>query len=509
MKSHDGSWVRFRAGLVTGALVATAAVGVGVVSFVLPVTLLTAVVLGACALVCLIAARRYVHGLPVAATASATALESADTSPERDDLRAARAFYYLGMLTLAQTAFRPFGVFTLSDWAFFASLCAVLLAATARRGKMSFFIPPVILLGCVLYVVSGLIASVGAVDPALSVALVARFAYLSIVWFWLGTVVLTKQRHVRTAMAIWVVSVAIDGVAAMLQAKGVSIPFADALDAGRMNGMAESVNALGGAAAVAVAPAFALIATASRSSRQVAWIVVLFLIVVAIILSGSVTAMAAGIAAAGVWLVLSYRTARTLVVALAALTLAAGVAQVQSDLGLPTPVQRLLSTTGQSEGGRYSTVAMRVQGYDAAWEAFGSGGWIGHGLIAGFSDASDARYVHNVMLKAWYEAGWTGGVGMACVLFGGLAYTLVAARRALTEHMRLLAVSTFGGMVAFVLFAMSNPLVTQRYGWVPLALATALLSLSRRHASECAETGVDAAEPAPSREPGTVSRCGS
>ena len=152
---------------------------------------------------------------------------------------------------------------------------------------------------------------------------------------------------------------------------------------------------------------------------------------------------------------------------------------------------------------------MRVQGYDAAWEALGSGGWVGHGLIASFSDASDARYVHNVVLKAWYEAGWAGGVGMACVLFGGLAYALVAARRALTEEMRLVAVGLFGGMIAFVLFAMSNPLVTQRYGWVPLALTIALLSLSRRRASEPAEAVVDTAESVATREPDVVNRCSS
>jgi O-antigen ligase len=493
LKARDERRARFKRWLFAGALGVAAAVGVGVASFALPVSIVVALLLAAGSLVCLLAARRYVHGVPIAAPAS-TPLKPDPVASRGGDFRVPRLLYYAGMLTIAQTAFRPLGGFTVSDWLFFAALCAALAAAAVRGVRLPFWIPPVVLLGGVMYVASGLVASVGAEDPGLSVALVARFAYLTLVWFWLGTVVLTRQRHVRTAVAMWVLSVAIDGAAAILQARGVGIPYLSSAESGRMSGLAESTNALGGAAAIAVAPAFALSAVASMPRRQVVSVLLLLFIVAAIVLSGSVTGMAAGMAAAGVWLVVTYRGARALVVALAALTLAAGVAQLQSNVGLATPVQRLLSTTGQSEGGRYSTVAMRVQGYEAAWEAVGSGGLLGHGLLAGYNNALDARYVHNLVLKAWYEAGWSGGVGMACVLFGGLAYTLMAARRAVTEQMRLLAVGMFGAMIAFVIFAMSNPLLSQRYGWVPLALAIAALSLSRRGAVEPVESMNEAGE---------------
>ena len=400
----------------------------------------------------------------------------------------ARYLYYAGLLTIGQTAFRPFGSFTTSDWLFFAAFCAVLATAAIGKRKLAFRIPPVILLGVALYVGSGLVASVGADAPLLSVSLVARFAYLTLVWFWLGTVVLTNGRHLRTAVSLWVLSVALDGVAAILQARGIGIPFLGPIDAGRMSGLAETVNGLGGAAAIAMAPAFALIAAASRPARRAAWIVALLFIIAAVILSGSVTGMAAGIAATGVWVIVSYRGARAPLIALAALSLALGVAQIQGASGLPTPVQRILSATGQSQGGKYSTVATRVQGYEAAWTELGSGGWLGHGVLVGYYSSDDARSVHNLILRAWYEAGWAGGVGMACVLFGGLAYTLVAARRALTEELRLLAVGMFGAMVAFVVFGMSNPLLSQRYGWVPLALAVASVSLNRESAEESPET---------------------
>ena len=487
----ETSGSRFAPWLLLGGVAVAAAFGVGVVSFALPVTIVVALVLAVVSIVFLLAARNWVHAVPVVAAGEPMSPGLTPGAASGDDFRPARLLYYAGMLTLGLTALRPFGLVTVSDWLFFAALCAALAAVAARRIRISLWIPPVVLLGGVLYVSSGLVASIGADSPTLSVALVARFAYLTIVWFWLGTVVLTRPAHLRTAVATWVLSIAIGGATAILQASGNVAGFIGSAEPGRMSGLAESANALGGAAAIAVAPAFALSALASRPRSHVAWAGALLLIVAEIVLSGSVTGMAAGLAAAGVWIVVSHRGARALVAALAALTLAAGVAQVQSDIGLTTPVQRLLSTTGQTEGGRDSTVAMRVRGYEATWTALGSGGWLGHGLVSGYYDATSERYVHNLVLKAWFEAGWVGGVGMACVLFGGLAYALLAARRALTEETRLLAVGMFGAMTAFTIFAMSNPLVSQRYGWVPLALAVAALSLGRRYAEVSSEAAAE------------------
>jgi hypothetical protein len=483
MTARDRSEVPSRQwALAVLACVAVAAC-VGVVAFALPVSILAALLVAAASLVFLLGARRFVHTAGLPAFPDPTSRDS-DCRSAVGDLRVARYLYYLGMLTIGQTAFRPLGGFTTSDWLFLGSLCAVLVSAGIRRSKLAFELPPLVLVGAVLYVISGLVASIGADLPLLSLSLLGRFAYLILVWFWLGTAVLKTRRELRMAIGLVVVSVALDGVAAILQARGVAPPFVGAVAGGRMSGLAESVNGLGGAAAIAMAPAFSLAATATGALRRMVWIVAILLLVIAIVLSGSVTGMVAGVAATGVWILVSHKSARTLVIALAALSLAAGVAQVQGGSGLPTPLERLLSTTGQSEGGRYSTVATRMQGYEAAWSALGDGGWVGHGVLIGQYGADDARSVHNLVLRAWYEAGWAGGVGMALVLFGGLAYSLIAARRARTEELRHLAVGMFGGMVAFAIFAMSNPLLSQRYGWVPLALVIASLSITRRATGE-------------------------
>jgi O-Antigen ligase len=467
-------------------LAVAAAAAIAVAAVIVPSKLLLVVIMATASLLLLLAARRYVHSrpstLPGDIRPDAVTRQRSSEAADSDGLRVARYMFYAGMLTIGQTAFRPLGGFTISDWLFLAALCAALATISLQKRRVRFNVPPVIVLGVVLYVGSGLVASFLADDPVLSVTLVARFAYLTLVWFWLGTLVLTTPRFLRVATALWVVSVAVDGVAAMLQARGLSVPFLGPIDAGRMSGWAETVNGLGGAAAIAMAPAFALIATAPRLRRKSVWIVALLLLVAAIVLSGSVTGMAAGVAATGVWVVVSYRGSRALVIALVALTIALAVAQIQGTTGLPTPVQRILSTTGQTDGGRYSTVASRVEGYRAAWQALGEGGWVGHGVLVGYYDSADARSVHNLILRAWYEAGWAGAVGMVCVLFGGLGYALRAARRANGGEMRLLAVGMFSALVAFMVFAMSNPLLSQRYGWVPLALAIACSSVSRETA---------------------------
>ncbi len=209
-------------------------------------------------------------------------------------------------------------------------------------------------------------------------ARVARFGYLTIVWFWLGGVLLTSRRHLRLAVGMWTISIAIDGLAAVAQARGLSLPLAGQVMGGRMSGYTEQINDLGGAAAVAVAPALALVATASRLSRQFLWVLVLLGIVAALVLSGSVGGMAAGIGAVGVWFVVASKGVRPVLVAAAAIALAIGIAHVQGSLGLPTPAERVLAVTGVSEGevldDRDASSRLR-SGMDGTWRRGLAGHW--------------------------------------------------------------------------------------------------------------------------------------
>ena len=475
--------------LVPVLLGTLAAAAVGAAAATLPPTWLFAIVAALALLIPLVAARHYVRAGLIVPSGPAS-LPTAGDNPalienralEADALAPARYAYFAGMLTIGQTSVRPIAGLTVSDWLFFVALCAAFVGLIVSRRTVTFRLPVLIMLGVALFAASGTLSSFHAVAPILSMARVARFGYLTIVWFWLGGVLLTSRRHLRLAVGMWTISIAIDGLAAIAQARGLSLPLAGQVMGGRMSGYTEQINDLGGAAAVAVAPALALVATASRLSRQLLWVLVLLGIVAALVLSGSVGGMAAGIGAVGVWFVVASKGVRPVLVAAAAIALAIGIAHVQGSLGLPTPAERVLAVTGVSEGGRYSTIATRVQGYEAAWTALGDGGWLGTGLDLGSAAVGGGFEVHNVFLLAWYEAGWGAAVGMACVLFGGLAAALRATRLADGRNMRLLAAGIFSSVAGFIAIGFSVPVLHQRYGWVSVALALSCLAVARaRH----------------------------
>ena len=403
----------------------------------------------------------------------------------------ARYLYFAGMLTIAQTTVRPLLGFTLSDWFFLAALCAALGALVVHPGAVKFRVPSLLVLGVSLFVVSGLLSSVDALQPLQSVAKVLRFGYLTLVWFWLGTVVLASWKDVRAAMGCWITSVAIDGFAAVLQTRGVPVPFLGPVTWGRMTGLTENVNDLGGAAAVALAPALALAFTARRLRGLMYWCLTLAGIVVALVLSGSVGGMAAAIGAVVVWLVVSGRGVRPVILVAAAAVVALGIAQAQTGLGLPTPSERLMAATGQSGGGQYSTIATRLNGYDKAWAGLDGGGWIGVGLDARSADVGPGIEVHNVFLKAWYEAGWLAALGMLLVVGCALGYGLLAARRARSGQSRMIAVASFSATAAFVALSMGAPILHQRYGWVAVALVVACLAVTRSDTGIPADAGGD------------------
>jgi O-antigen ligase len=474
------------------ALVVSLAGGAAAAAALLPFSLVAATVLACLAMIGLLMARRYVRGGGEVVQGPAIAVESSApsmSSHRTDALRVARYIYYAGMLTLGQTSVRPLQSFAVSDWIFLLALIAALAAVAMQRRSLAYRVPALVLLGVALYVISGMASTLEAVAPLVSIANVARFAYLTLVWVWLGALVLTKARHLRTAIALWAISIAIDGVAAALQAQGLILPYVGAPMSGRMTGFMEQVNHLGGAAAIVIAPALALAVTSSRLRSFLAWIGVFVVIVAAIVLSGSVAGMAAAIGAVVAWQTVSSRGLRPVAVAFAALVVAAVVIQTQGSAGLPTPAQRLLSVTGRAVQGEPSSLSARVQGYEAAWAAVGDGGWLGHGLDSSSPDPDGARSAHNVLLKAWYEGGLAAAVGWLAIVAGGLGCALVAARRAPTDGLRALAGSLFAAVLAFFIFSMSSPMLSQRYGWVSVALAISCASIVKCESAEAAVEG--------------------
>jgi O-antigen ligase len=119
-----------------------------------------------------------------------------------------------------------------------------------------------------------------------------------------------------------------------------------------------------------------------------------------------------------------------------------------------------------------------VQGYEAAWLRVADGGWVGVGLDPASAEVGGAE-VHNMLLKAWLEAGWLGAVGMVLVVISAIGTAAFAARGAPAGGDRRIAAAILSASVAFIVMAMSAPMLHQRYAWVAVALAVSACAIVR------------------------------
>src|SRR3954466_1583159 len=170
--------------------------------------------------------------------------------PEPPDLRLPRTIFYLGLVTLALLTVRASGQVTVSDLLFLLSLGLACAALIIVRRHVPITIPTPLLAGMVIFTVGGLLSSFESYAAFKSMATVARLIFLTVFWFWCGTVVLRRREHVLTAVSLWVTSAAICGAGAILQlAAGDVIPNTHMVF-GRSTGFTGQPNDLGGLCAI-------------------------------------------------------------------------------------------------------------------------------------------------------------------------------------------------------------------------------------------------------------------
>jgi O-antigen/teichoic acid export membrane protein len=230
------------------------------------------------------------------------------------NLRFPRALYYGGLLFIGQLTIRPFLTLTLSDWLFFACLlttCAVLLV---HRSQVWVPLPRLLLFGVLLFAAGGVLSSFSSDAPMESVGVIVRIVYLTVVWFWLGTVVLQKMEHVRKAALFWMISVAVAGAGAVAQQFDPEIIPGGKVEWGRATGFTENMNDLGGLTSAAFVPALMLFMTRGRSvGRDALRALLLVLVAAGLLLSGSVGSLIAAAVATGVWLTWQHMSGRQIV----------------------------------------------------------------------------------------------------------------------------------------------------------------------------------------------------
>lgn len=371
------------------------------------------------------------------------------------------------------------------------------LTLIAGRRQVPVFMGPALFIGVVLFGIGGFVSSFGAESPVESVLVIARVVYITLVWFGLGTVLITRPVHLRVAIACWVGSAALGGAGAIVQTLlGDVIPGGD-VHFGRVSGFAYDVNDLGGLCAVAALPAAMLVTQARTAVTRVASIGALLLVVAGLLLSSSVSGALAVAGAGLVWLALASRRMRVLVPLAAAVLVLSSFAATNNRYW-ESPLERL-GTTSSNSGSADATVQTRVDSYEAAWETIQSSPLVGVGLTREGADTPTGLAVHNLFLAAWYQAGLLGLLGVLLMAAFGLGTGWRAMLEARDREERATAQALFAAVLAFLLFAQAQPTLFQRYGWISLALVVALRGVQLRSAATARDPTPARTEPGPAR----------
>ena len=408
-------------------------------------------------------------------------------SLDAPDLPFARALYYLGLILLALLTVRLTGQVTFSDVFFLFSMAVACAELVILRRRVPMSVPLLLLGGMTIFTVGGLLSSFESYAALKSVAIVCRLILLTVFWFWLGTVVLTRPAHVSKALVLWVVSAAVCGTGAILQfVAGDVIPNTSPVYS-RSTGFTAQPNDLGGITAIAFVPALMLAARegVSKPRRLLAYLMLL-LVTAGLVLSGSVGAMFAAVAATFVWFALQRKPGRSLRVVGVMVAAVLAITVFQSARGAQTPLSRLHSVTAKRVGTEGTgTLESRILTYRVAVAEIKRDPFIGVGLdlvsvTKPFGIVSYEYDVHNLVLGTWYKAGIFGLIGMLVVLYAIFKVGWRAILDTRNESERMMAAALLSALSAFVVFAMGAPVLFSRYGWITGALVLAFRAVQVR-----------------------------
>jgi O-antigen/teichoic acid export membrane protein/O-antigen ligase len=425
-------------------------------------------------------------------TYAAEPVEEAEELQE-DGMRFGRFLFYAGVLLVAILTLRVGGQLTYSDAFFFLALAFVVAEVLVSRRPVPVGIPPLLLVGMGLFSVGGLLSTFGAEAPIKSAAVVARLIFLTVFWFWVAAVVLDRRERVQKAITLWVVSAGLAGAAGLLQlVAGDVIPNTSPVF-GRSTGLTTQPNDLGGLTAVAFVPALMLATRSELSARKRLLLVgVLFAIGGGLISSGSVGALLAVGAAMFVWFAVQRMTFHSWLVFGGIVVTAFAVITVQGLRGAQTPLDRVTRVTTPNGAATASegsgSIDSRVAIYKVAVERIEADPFVGVGLdlvsvTKPFGIVSYEYDVHNLVLGTWYKAGLFGVVGMVLTIFAILRTGAATLAASVSEDERRTAAGLISGVVAFTVFAMSEPVLFSRFGWIPAALLLGLRMVQQRRTS--------------------------
>jgi O-antigen ligase len=397
--------------------------------------------------------------------------------------RPSRAFFYAGLLFVGAPALRPIAGETTADWLFAASVLSLFVELVLRPG-VRIRLPSVWLLaGGTLVAVGSLLSALASDTPSSALGAGIRFMLVTVAWIWLGVLVLDRLNHLCVAVLAWAISAAASSVAGFAQlAFGDVIP-GTTPDWNRMTGLGQQVNEFGAVTATAMIPTAALVLLTRGRDRRLTALLVLAMIG-GLLLSGSISSMA-GVAVGSIVAVVLDRRRFTKVVARPRILVAGGAALVAVVAAVwvaaaagwvVSPWARLTTTTSVAGGTglaqQQATLWRRIDTLRIGWTTIKEHPIFGAGKNPDGVALAHGTYVHNTLLGAWAGLGLLATVGLILCLAAPFVATHQLLR--LRPNIRTLVIGLTGGAVAFTVYALANPSLYRRYGWVPALFLVAL-----------------------------------
>jgi len=372
--------------------------------------------------------------------------------------RLARILFFAGCATIPMLAFRV-SSFAVSDLLFILGALLQLAAFGHRRQS----VPGPWLAAAALVAVGGCLAGFRADSIPGDLATTVRLVYLMTIWVWQARYALDTRERVWTAVNLFVAGSAISGLAGLLELHGGLVIPGSLPVFGRSPGLTQHVNDQGAVLAAAFPMAVgSTMHSTRRSIFRIALILSIALIAIGLLSSGSVS----GMLGAAVGIVVLTLRARSLGKTLVGVLIVGGAFLIGSHFlahGSLNPLQRFDQATGGGSIAGQDTASTRIQTWEIAWHRIIQNPLVGAGLDPNSELTVDGFSAHNILLLAWSQGGLFTFIGI-------LAAVSYSVRRGWSRTGDGLMEVAFAGVAAAIAYAMTGPVLFDRFFWFPVIL---------------------------------------
>jgi O-antigen ligase len=142
----------------------------------------------------------------------------------------------------------------------------------------------------------------------------------------------------------------------------------------------------------------------------------------------------------------------------------------------PMLIARLFQLKEKTAG--FETIRSRFNHYQKTWESITQNIFVGVGIGPWNGRFETGQLVHNLFLNSWYEGGLFALLGIL-ILFGAIAKSGIDIIKSPVWPIRLMGISLFSALCAFLVQAMAQPIYYKRFQWFPALLLLAVYSIHK------------------------------